>query len=45
MTRNVATLREVDEYYDLVEVADANEALDIMDEAERRAHDPAGGKT
>ena len=35
--RNVATLREIETYYDIVDVFDANEALDLQDEADRRA--------
>lgn len=34
---HVATLREIETYYDLLDVLDANEALDIKEEAERRA--------
>ena len=35
----VATLKEVETYYDLVDVLDAHLALDIRDEAEARAMD------
>ena len=43
----MATLQEVETYYDLVNVLDANEALDLKEEAEHRATDslskqPAG---
>ncbi len=37
MLEQVATLKEIETYYDLVDVLDANEALDIKEEAERRA--------
>lgn len=33
----VTTLRELETYYDINDVWDANEALDIQQEAERRA--------
>jgi len=33
----VATLEEVDGYYDLVELLDLNEALDVQDEADAKA--------
>lgn len=36
----VATLTELEKYYDLVDVLDANEALDLREEAERRANEP-----
>lgn len=36
----VATLTELERYYDLVDVLDANEALDLREEAERRANEP-----
>lgn len=37
----VATLQEIETHYSLVDVLDANEALDIEQEAQRRAHDKA----
>lgn len=37
MINGVATLQEIDTHYDLTEVWDANEALDIKEEAERLA--------
>jgi hypothetical protein len=36
----VASLEEIKRFYDLVEVLDANEALDLKEEAERRAMQP-----
>lgn len=33
----IATLKEINEYYDLCDVWDAHTALDLQDEAERRA--------
>jgi len=35
--KGVATLEEIDCYYDLRDLLDANEALDIQDEADRLA--------
>lgn len=39
VVERVATLQEVSTFYDLVEVLDANEALDLKEEAERRSMD------
>ena len=33
----VATLQELEEYYDINDICDANEALDVKAEVERRA--------
>ena len=35
VTRKVATLQEIETHYDIVDVYDVNEALDLADEAER----------
>lgn len=35
--RQVASLQEIDTHFDIVDLWDANEALDIQDEAEWRA--------
>lgn len=37
----VATLAEIEQHWTLLDVGDANEALDLKDEQERRAHDLA----
>lgn len=37
VTEKVATLKEVNTYYDLVDVLDAHLALDLRDEAEAKA--------
>lgn len=38
----MATLEEIDRHWDLVEVWDANEVLDLQDEANRLAMIPKG---
>ena len=38
----MATLEEMDRHWDLVEVWDANEVLDLQDEANRRTVEPKG---
>jgi hypothetical protein len=35
--RQVATLQEIETHYDIVDVMDANEALDLQDTADHRA--------
>jgi hypothetical protein len=37
VARQAATLKEVETYYDLVDVFDMNDALDLLDEADARA--------
>lgn len=37
VVRQIATLHEIETHYDINDVGDANEALDLMDEAERQA--------
>lgn len=37
VSRQVATLQELETHYDIDDVADMNEVLDLMDEAERLA--------
>lgn len=37
VTRKIATLEEITTTWDINDLYDANEALDIIDEAERRA--------
>jgi hypothetical protein len=41
---NVATLKEIETYYDIVDVWDANEALDLKEEAEQRVYETAQRK-
>lgn len=36
MTRGVATFKEIRTFYDICDLLDVNEALDLIDEAERR---------
>lgn len=40
----VATLREIEEHYSLVDLWRINAALDAQDDAERRAHEKANKK-
>lgn len=40
--RRATTLEEVETYYDIDDLGDLNEALDIQDEAERKAAAPKG---
>lgn len=42
VTRQIATLSEINKNWDINDLYDGNEALDIMDEAERRAAEKAG---
>lgn len=44
MTRGVATFKEVRTFYDIVDLLDVNEALDLIDEAEHRAVEKARTK-
>ena len=38
--RGCATLREINEYYDIIDLLDINEALDLQDTADHRAMTP-----
>jgi len=42
VVERVATLEEVETYYDLIDVFDANAALDLREEAERKAWESSG---
>jgi len=42
VVERVATLREIGTYYDLNDVFDANAALDLREEAERKAMESHG---
>ena len=44
VVRQIATLKEIETHYDIVDLFDANEALDLQDEAERRASERVGKK-
>ncbi len=37
VVRRVATLHEIEQYWDICDLYDANEALDLVDESERIA--------
>lgn len=39
IVHRVATLQEIDQWWDICDLYDANEALDIQDEAKRMAAD------
>ena len=41
VVERVATLQEIETFYDVLNVLDANEALDLREEAERRAAEAA----
>jgi len=41
VANRIATLQEIDTHYDIVEIWDANETLDILEEAEQRAFQKA----